>query len=362
LAAFLLALVSLLLLNSIDRFYVAEEQLLQDPDFFSNDSHWKNDDANAVSFSGNTLVVSNGGATSHKVFQNVVVDTPGFYKFSFDAGVNNVVPGSEEVWASGNISIIFRDESGERTGSYMIMALSGSQELTPFSKTLLLQSEYRSVDFAIRLYNASGQFLVANPVMSQLQELKMYKIARVLIAVAWIAVLVILVVVALRVASWLQVSLVLGIGAVTIVGVMLPVEMLTDLNQKIATLVPQFFLDKVRELLQQFNFGDEPLNSGAEISKLGHVLAFLCIGLVFGSLYNKIGFHFSVAAIATFALATESLQIMVSGRTPSIADLLLDIGGGLIGLLIIATPLFIYRWFRQWLAIRRHNRRMRRLY
>jgi len=357
-----IAVATLLALGFLDRFYVEKEQLLKDPTFLSGPSHWKNEGSSDISYEQETLRITNVEALSHNVFQNIAVDTPGYYNFSFEAGVNNVVPARNDEWASGNITVIFRDDAGERTGSQIILALVGSQELTPYSESLLLKNEYDSVDFAIRLYSATGQFLISNPVVSELGELAFYKIVKILIIFLWVAVFLILVLVVARIATRLQVSIIFIVFALTIIGVMLPAELLNGLNQKIATSLPQSFLTSIREFAMYLNFGFETLKPNAEVSKLGHVLVFLCVGLLAGFICKKIGFKFTLAAIAVFALTTESLQTMVNGRTPSIGDLFLDIAGGLTGLLIIACPIFLYDSFRQWLEKRRYLKRQRRLY
>ena len=73
---------------------------------------------------------------------------------------------------------------------------------------------------------------------------------------------------------------------------------------------------------------------GAEISKLGHFIVFLCFGLIAGLLWRKCGIYFAFVAIVVLALATEALQTLVYGRSPNVVDSILDVLGGLTGLVL----------------------------
>lgn len=353
----LLSLATVLSLNYLDRFYVEKEQLLQDSNFLSGSMYWKHQDASGVSYMANRLIVEGG-----KVFQNIPIEAPGFYRFEYDVGVKDVVPHGVEEWASGNVAIIFRNEFGERTGSNMVTALVGSRRMISFSEILSLKKEYASVDFAFRVFNATGQLIVANPVMSKLQEYPLYKGTRIAIVVAWLAAFVVLAIFAMRIASWGQVIGAILIGIVTIVGVLLPLDLILGLNQKLAAVLPQTLLSTVRAALEKVYYGPEVLYPGAEVSKLGHLVVFMCLGMFVGWHYKRFGIYFSVAIVVAFASATEALQVLVNGRSPSVNDLLLDSTGGLLGLVICIIPLWFYRWFPTMLARRRYEKRQRRLY
>lgn len=355
LLSLVLSSVTFLSLNYLDRFYVEREQLLRDSNFLSGNRYWKHKGSSQVAYSADRLIITNIERGYHKVYQNVSIDAPGYYRFEYDAGVKGVVTGKKEDWTGGNIAIIFRNNAGERTGSHMLTALRGTKRLSPYSVILHVKKEYENVDFAIRLYDAKGRLVVANPVMSKLQEYPFYKSVRISIVIAWLLMVLALTIFALRVASLRQALLAILIGGVAVVGVMLPPEMITDANYKLANALPETVLVTARAILSKIYQGPQFMYPGAEISKMGHLFVFMCLGIFVGWFYKKIGFYFSIAVVVVCAFITETLQVLVEGRSPTVGDLLLDSVGGLFGL----TICIVFFWFNGSVADRMARQRKR---
>ncbi len=330
----LLAMLTISSLRYVDRFYVEQAQLLEDPVFLSGKIQWKQKGRGEVATSGNRLTITNNIGSNHIVFQNVVVDTPSFYQFEFDAGVKNVEPTSDEDWARASVAIIFRDTNGERTGSTMLADLVGSQAIKSFSEKLLLRESLGSIDLAFRLYNSKGQFTVANPIVSRLQEFPFYQKIRSTLVFSWFFVLAILIFLLVRLASIRNLFALAFLVTVALAGVVMPEGIMTAVNQKIAGLLPQSLLTESRRLLGLLYDGNKFINPGAEVSKIGHFLIFTLLGIFAGFNWQKIGIFFAIISIASFAFVTEALQMLVNGRTTSVGDLITDVVGGFFGLVI----------------------------
>ncbi len=338
-----LAILTVFSLRSVDRFYVEKEQLLEDAQFLSGKTHWKEKGSSQTSTAGNRIVITNNLGASHSVFQNVVVDTPAFYKIDFDAGVRDVVPAGKEKWARAGVAVIYRDKNGKRTGSSTVVGLVGSKAIQPYSKTLLLWKDLGSVDISFRLYNAGGEFVVANPAMSRLQEFPFYKNMRMGIVVAWCILLLALVYLLFRFGGIWNLLVVMTLGGVAIVGVMMPESTMTILNQWLAGLIPTSFLTESRRILGFVYEGNRFVNPGSEVSKIGHFVVFSLLGFFAGLRWQKIGLLFALTCIAAFAFITEALQTLVYGRTTSFGDLIIDMIGGAIGLVIGVFLLWCYQ-------------------
>ena len=330
----LLSALTYLAMRHVDRFGIETEQLLEDPGFLEGDSHWNIEGSSDTSYTDKQLKITNNPGASNSVFQNVVVDTPAFYRFSYDAGVNEVVPTSPEEWALASIAVIYRDEGGERTSSKMITMLSGTEPSTAYTEDLLLTESIASIDFAVRLYRAGGEFFVSNPIMSRLEELALYKGVRIAIVVAWLLLTAVIVFFSLRVLKIWHLLILAACGGAALVGTMMPEALMTVVSQKVAGLMPESFLSGLRTVLGRIYTDNNFAHAGTEVSKLGHFVVFAFFGLFAGLLWRKYGIYFALAAIAVLALATEALQTMVYGRTTSVGDLVVDTAGGLTGLLV----------------------------
>jgi VanZ family protein len=84
-----------------------------------------------------------------------------------------------------------------------------------------------------------------------------------------------------------------------------------------------------------------PIPQGGAIpnDKLMHLLTYLALGLWFGSLYTRDRFVFVGIVLAVFGLLIECLQHGTSYRSFELADLLADMAGTAIGLLLACTSL-----------------------
>lgn len=344
--AVVLAIVTIYSLRNIDRFFVEKEQLLVDPQFLSGKAHWEEQGSSKISTSGNQLVITNNLGASHSVFQTVAVEPPAFYRFDFDAGVKDVVPTREDVWAKASAAVVFYDKNGERRGSTTIAYLEGSQAIKSYSENLLIR-ESASIEFAFRLFSAGGEFMIANPVISRLQEFPFYKNVRIAIVVAWLLFSGLLLFLLWRLAgAWNLLALIALCGA-ALVGVMMPEAMMSAVNQKIAGLLPQIFFTESRRLLGFIYEGNKFISAGSEVSKVGHFIVFTLLGVFAGLRWKKVGIFFALACIAVFAFVTEALQMLVNGRMTSVGDLITDIVGGIIGLAIGVALLWCFQAMRR---------------
>ena len=329
-----LALLTLVCMQYLERFYVLEAQLLVDPEFSAGSSHWDEKGRGVTSFLDNRATIINSNGVSHSVFQNIKVDALEYYRFSVQAGVSEVVPTSSESWALASVYVIYRDEAGNRIGSSGISRLKGSQPLQTYTKQLLMMKSVSSIDLAFRLLRAEGMFSVTKPVVSRLQEYPFFKILRVFIIVAWLVLGALMAWTGLSVLKVWQMLLFAGLVGIALVGTLMPVAVITDLTVKIAALLPEFLMAGTRAVLGGIYGASNLAEPGGGVSKLGHVFIFMCFGVLAGLLWRRIGIIFAAACLAVFAFVTEALQTLVFGRSTTFSDVVLDCVGGFSGLLL----------------------------
>jgi len=342
LALVLVQLATIVLLKNTERFYVEKQQLLQDPEFVNGPAFWRQDGAGDVLHNGKAISIVNDRTGHQSIFQTLPIDRPGHYTISFDAAMNSV-KGVASNYGRAEVLVIYRDQQGSTYGAgKKLFAVAGSRPMTPYSYTLYLAGNIESVDFAMRLNNASGRFTVVNPVFSRLQEFPFYKKVKVVLSVLWG-----LIFVGLAITAWRNFSrshaLILGAAlGIAVVGVLLPENIMTSLYGTIGIVVPTSLLSAVSQTLTGL-FGYTSLGgSGAEVGKLGHFGVFLVLGFIAGANFRKIGLVFSIAGLAAFASLTEVLQLLVIGRTASINDFFVDFTAGVLGL---TAGVFVYLFF-----------------
>lgn len=341
----LLSLATLFALKYVDRFYDEKEQLLSDPNFLEGENHWAQAQPLGIVYSGKQLTITTTPGASNRVYQNVSVETPAYIRFSFDGSAKDIVAGKKD-WARASGTIIYRNKKGDRIGSRMIATLDGSSLMKTYSHTELLREHIGSVDISFRLLDSHGTFNVRNPVFSVLQEYPFYLNLKTTIVVFWVLAFALLAFLALRVLSWLQVSVLVLLVVGILVGALMPEFLMSSINLKLANALPDSLLSAVRRILTGV-YGIEKLaGPGAEVSKLGHFLAFSFIGWMVGFVSDRVGLVYGAACIGVFALLSEALQFLVGGRTPSVSDLSIDISGGLLGLIIGLLCLWMYGLFR----------------
>lgn len=79
------------------------------------------------------------------------------------------------------------------------------------------------------------------------------------------------------------------------------------------------------------------------IRKLAHFTEFFILGI-----FSYIGYkYYSIIFVVATAVLDEFIQLFVDGRTSSIIDVLIDVSGGTLGILLIVLIVKIYNKFKQ---------------
>lgn len=326
-----LMVATVFLLNSVDRFHIEIEQLLQDNTFSAGSGHWQEKGGNPAVFDATELKMTNKPGGSHSVFQNVKIDSSGHYQLTFEAGTQEVIPVGEATWKNANVVVIFRDKAQERIGSRMLLSLEGSHPLKAYSEIFPLKDILGSVDIAFRLYHSGGNFTIRNPVLSKLGEFSSFIFTKTLLTICWFLAAILAIHAIFSVIGNKQKVFLVAVGVIVLLGVLMPNNIMTELTQKIASVLPDESLSTARSMLGHL-YGDQTfVHPGSEVSKIGHFLVFTVIGFFAGWFALSSGVAFSIVSVILFALSTEIVQMLVDGRSTRLDDFVLDCVGALLG-------------------------------
>ena len=134
-----------------------------------------------------------------------------------------------------------------------------------------------------------------------------------------------------------------SIGAIGL-GTLMPGTHVTDFSKLIAESLPTSLTVLFDSHFASLYSGAGNTNSGTGISKLGHLFAFLILGIVSTLLRAKCGILFVTALILYLAFATETFQALNLTRSSNLTDFYIDAISGILGLLIGVTCKKLLSW------------------
>ena len=340
LAVVIIQLLTAILLNSTERFYIEKQQLLSDPEFVQGDAFWLQQGGGYAQYNGKSVSLVNEIKTKHFIAQTVPIEQSGHYTVNFEVATRDVVGAAPKYGAE--VLVAYRDIHGAMT-SYgkILFSANGTRPVAPYSRTLHLSDEFSSIDLVARLNNASGKITFSNVSISRLQELPLFKKLKVALVAIWLIVFVAFGFIAYRLFTRSHAIVLAGTLAIGLVGVLLPDALITSLTRIIESLLPTAMIATAANSVGGL-FGFSSAGNGMEIGKVGHFGVFLMLGLLAGFNFRKIGLLFSLALLAVFASLTEVSQLLVVGRTTSFTDFLIDVSGGAIG---VGVGVTIYLFF-----------------
>lgn len=333
-------------MTSLEQFYVVDQQVIVDPAFHEPDRYWKQKNNSVVSYTGATVNIDNSDISSDVISQKIKIEGPLFVRFSVEAGGEGIEPGAKH-WSGGAASVVFFGKNGARLGQNTVVKLKNTSPIQSYSKVFYLNKKVASVVVNVRFLNAKGRFSVRSPELSILAELPKYKNVKMFLFVFWSLVALCLTIWFLRVLPIKTFVWICVWSVLVILGVLIPGGIISGLNTEIFDVLPRGIAASV-QTLSTFFFGSFDSNSpSAGISKIGHFLVFLLIGILVGKSFRTIGIAYGIALMTVFAIVTESLQTLVFGRSTSLRDVYIDLSGGLLGITVGIGYIVVMERLRQ---------------
>lgn len=343
-AVFLLALGTVYALKVTDRFYVETQQLLANPDWSAATMHWSERGGGEIAYVDGALSITNDTKTGHSVFQRLSLEGPGFFRLNFVASGRDIQT-EEPVWTGGSIGVVEYDSKGEKRGSQTLFRLRQSQPMQFYSYQIYLDDRFDSVELQLRLLRSSGVFTVGKLELSSLGEYPTYKRLKATVVVFWGLALVVLFVFVIRSINRTQAVVLMCFCAMALAGTVMPSRSMGAFSEYLVSVIPEIVMVGFTGFLESF-FGLADMVGTRALSKVGHFGVFLCIGVMAGWDYRRLGFVFSVATIFVFSLLTEVFQLLIIGRTATVMDWLIDCTAGFTGVCIGAGALVLCQFFQ----------------
>ena len=262
-------------------------------------------------------------------------------RFSVEVAGEGVVTGGKH-WSGGSVVVIFRAEDGTRIGQNTVATLKRESQFQPRAREIYLNRKVDNILVALRFLNAKGRFSIRNPELSVLAEFPRYKAAKYLFAGYWTLLAISLVVWLFRSLTIKNFTWVSGWSVLVFLGVLIPGGIVSAVNTGVFSVLPDGIASIIQSLSQMIFGSFDSKAPSAGISKIGHFVVFFIIGVFVGKSFREVGVAYGIALMSVVAIVTESLQILVYGRSTSLQDVYIDLGGGLLGLAfgIVTVVLF----------------------
>ena len=334
-----------LLLTNISRFVVVGDQLVIDPLFRVGIQHWQQQGPGEVFHRTGIVTLSSLNRGTFIVYQSIPIDLPGYYRLSFEAKAENITLSSGAgSWAGAGVLLRYVKNGGVRKYGTPTIVSDASKDKKLYQIDSHIRADVHSVDVAMWIKEASGQFLVEKIGLSRLDETGVYSLLKWIVVGFWLLVgawLVFSVWPILPIYNFVGIALLCGIA---LVGALMPEAFLNLIIHKVSALSSQTLQSQTSEAMWQvIGTKTQRTESNEVVSMMGHFLVFAGLGVFAGLNGHKFGLLFLAASTIVFALITEVLQLLVARRTASLSDLIVDVAGVLFGLTLSFAFLYLYK-------------------
>jgi len=326
----LLVVATLLLSNTINRYQDSGAELLVNNNFSNELEGWKKSkNGHVIIDSANSTIEINSenGIGTFSVSQMLegVIKKGSYVRLSARIKTDGVGTG-DKVWEAARIIFIGLDNQNQPMYyvTHALAVLNGTSSWHEFSKIFVSYSNKSKHRVEIQLVNVKGLMRVKDLSLRPVIESLTYKIFWYSDVVLWLFTFVwVLLPHIRRLFDTKQSLLVLIVLMAVLGGVLMPVNIKHSFGQFFSWLYPV-------------------LKNEAGFFRLGHFLIFMLLSIiVFLREKPSCVVRERLELLILFALVTETLQLLVDGRSFKIMDIIVDISG--ISLALILTQLWICR-------------------
>lgn len=342
----ILALGTILFSVTCNRYEAVGENLLQNPQFQNNFKGWLARLQDPVSASDGVLRLSNAVDNNNHsvaVAQTIILPPRQHLLFmSCEARGFNVAPGSKP-WERARVIIVPLTTEGKPRYDvpHTLTSLEGTTPWTKAEQIFRIPEENAKVSIIVQLLNASGTLEVRSLSVRSAFENRSYLKWQHILMFVWFVM-----------GSWAVWPLfraahraagrteVLIAGCIILAAVLIPASIKYAITP--SWLLPEGetpapFRADLLPLTAPFRF--ELLPAHLDIYKFAHFLLFADIGylLIARRAYRIIPIWMQSGMVTLFALTTESMQVLASGRGGSLGDVVIDMLGAGCGMFLAAA-------------------------
>lgn len=340
----LLCLGTIIFSAACSRYVAFGDNLLRNPLFQEGLKDWHVQQKDSVSLHQKILTLSNAAGSNRSVSVSKTIIVPSGQRLlilSCEARALSVISGKKD-WETARVILTPLTTTGKPRYD-VPHTLTTLDETTPwarFEQVFHVPEDSTAVSVGIQILNASGTLEVRSIALRSASEDPTYLKWQHALTLVWLSAGLWIIWPLLRSARhetrrmWILLA-----GGMTLAGVLIPATVkyaITPSWLLPETEVPGSFRADLLPATVPFSL--ELLPTELDIYKIAHFLLFAFIGylLIARQTFEKhTGIQVGIAGL--FALATESMQSLASGRGGKLSDVLIDLCGIFVGLLFAVT-------------------------
>ena len=300
-------------------------------------SHWQPHSSfpDEIVASNNQLILrSRDAGTSILVLQKIQTGLNG-KKLRLRAilASKDVIAG-EKSWHKARLLLVqYIDKKAQWTLKHTLAALEGTQDWQSYDKIFSPPPEYSEIHVIAQTNRCSGEFLIKDLTLYEVEETSLYILIKWPIKAAWILFIFVLWGSGLKRDGSTLLKIILALTVVGIViGTNTPGQYKNELKESITQEVDTYTAPVKKSAKVAVDTTQDKF-SRIDITKIGHfgLFSLLALLLVFKNPFRPA--RLILLELLMFACATELMQFYVDGRSPLVTDVLIDMGGSVIGVM-----------------------------
>ncbi|MEM9605417.1 MAG: VanZ family protein, partial [Pseudomonadota bacterium] len=244
----------------------------------------------------------------------------------------------EENWHVALFGVFFYDAKGERIkrAGVTVQALVGNNKPALHERAMWVPDSAVEFGVLLRLFKTTGSATLGSVESVMVRPWVHFKTLLIGLAVVWASFSLAVVYALFERRTLLVAAIPLGVIAAILVGVSLPGQHLRS------ALLPLY------KLVEHAQFTDVVFGV-ASVAKLGHAIGFAALAFFALAIRSRLGAN--LAGITLFvvllAVATESGQLFLTGRSGRLDDIIIDLRGAVVGAMVFFALAAIVHPFRR---------------
>ena len=319
----------------IEKYQNIGEQLLINAEFSKELSNWNTQEPSSskIVIHQNQLIISSQNAQkSVQVYQKIQTDVKGkTFRLRATLSSKDVISG-EKNWNKARLLLVqFISEKAQWNLPHVLASIEGSHDWKIYNGVFHTSSECSKVHIIAQTNRCSGELFVKDLNLYEVEETSLYTWVKWLIRSTWIIFIFALFIPRLGggSSSILNIFIVLTVAGM-VIGTSLPGHIKNDLKKDI--------IEEVDTYTAPVKMSPELAMNPAhykffklDITKIAHFCLFALLALLLLLKNPSCSIRLILLELLMLACATELMQFYVDGRSPLIADVLIDMAGSVVG-------------------------------
>ncbi|MGI9305568.1 MAG: VanZ family protein [Gammaproteobacteria bacterium] len=315
--------------SNFERYENASPELLVNGDFSAGRDHWKRTGrANVRADYGVLTIAAPTVEQDGAMRQTLAASGQRLFRLQAELRGDSINPGPAP-WESARLVLISLNENKRRVGIEEAARIEGTREWQRVARVIEVPARAQTVQVVLQILESSGTVQARYISLHAVSERHDYLKYRYLGIALWVLVLAwVLAPIAKNLRFGPPQMAIYAMLLAIAAGALMPAAFKESLQAGIGQHLPAAIQERMAV--------GEKASGGTvfdytPVAKAGHFLAFALLAFLLCRVLAIRGIHYALLLIVLLAGVSEVLQFFVSGRTPGVSDIFVDLGGAAFG-------------------------------